>query len=64
MKASIVMDELRKIRDDNSLRHSRMSDEEISKEHKDALEWFISRLEKPVEIVDTAEIIAKEVQNG
>jgi len=57
MKTSIVMDELRKIRDENSLRHLDMSNEEISKEHKDALEWFISRLEKPVEIVGKEEAL-------
>ena len=48
MKTSIVMDELRKIRDENSLRHLGMSNEEISKEHNDAIEWFISRLGKPI----------------
>jgi len=57
MKTSIVMDELRKIRDENSLRHLNMSNEEITKEHKDALEWFISRLGKPVEIVGQAESV-------
>jgi len=55
MKTSIVMDELRKIRDDNSLRHLNMSDEEISKEHNDAVEWFRAKLEKSVEIVGKAE---------
>jgi len=56
MKTSIVMDELRKIRDENSLRHLDMSNEEISKEHKDALKWFISRLGKPVEIVKRSNV--------
>jgi len=55
MKTSIVMDELRKIRDDNSLRHLSMSDEEISKEHNDAVEWFRAKFEKSVEIVGKAE---------
>jgi len=56
MKTSIVMDELRKIRDENSLRHFNMSNEEISKEHDDALEWFISKYGKPVEFVSNAEV--------
>ena len=55
MKTSVVMDELRKIRDDNSLRHLSMSDEEISKEHNDAVEWFRAKLEKSVEIVGKVE---------
>jgi len=57
MKTSKVMDELRKIRDENSLRHLSMSNEEISKEHSDALEWFLSRFGKPVEIVSQVKSI-------
>jgi hypothetical protein len=45
------MEELRKIRDENSLRHLDMSNEEISKEHNEAVEWFVARLGRPVEIV-------------
>jgi len=43
-----------KSRDENSLRHFNMSNEKISKEHIDAVEWFISRLGKHVEIVSNA----------
>ena len=57
MKTSIVMDELRKIRDENSLRHLGMSNEEISKEHNDAVEWFISRLGKPISHVSKAKSV-------
>jgi len=55
MKTSIVMDELRKIRDENSLRHSNMSNEEITKEHNDAVEWFISKRESPIKIASKEE---------
>ena len=54
MKTSIVMDELRKIRDENSLRHFGMTNEEISKEHKEAVDWFISKFNKPIEVIDLA----------
>jgi hypothetical protein len=45
------MDELRKIRDENSLRHRSMSSEEVSKEYSDAVDWFIAKINSPVEIV-------------
>jgi SH3-like domain-containing protein len=51
MKTSKVMDEIRKIRDENSMRHLTMTNEEISKEHSEAVEWFIAKLGKPIEIV-------------
>ena len=51
MRTSVVMNELRKIRDENSLRHLDMTNEEISKEHNEAVEWFIVKLGRPVEIV-------------
>ena len=49
MKTSIAMDEIRKIRDENSLRHLSMTDEEISKEYKEALEWFSAKIGRPLE---------------
>ena len=52
MKTSIVMDELRKIRNENSLRHHGMTKEDISKEHREAVDWFISKFDKPIEIVN------------
>ena len=52
MKTSIVMDELRKIRDENSLRHLGMTKEEISEEHKEAIDWFISKFKKPIEVIN------------
>jgi len=60
MKTSIVMDELRKIRDENSLRHLSMSNEEISKEHGDAVEWFREKIGKPVKIVSRAESVYEQ----
>jgi hypothetical protein len=43
------MDELRKIRDENSLRHQNMTNEEIMKEHNADIKWFISKFNKPIE---------------
>jgi len=51
MKTSRAMDEIRKIRDENSLRHLNMSDEEISNEHREATEWLAARLGRPVDVV-------------
>ena len=51
MKTSIAMDEIRKIRDENSLRHLGMTDEEISKEYKEALEWFSAKIGRPLEML-------------
>jgi len=52
VKTSIVMDELRKIRDENSLRHRSMSNEEISREYSEAVDWFISKVNRPIEVVE------------
>jgi hypothetical protein len=46
-----MMDEMRKLRDENSLRHLNMTDEEISKEHSEAIEWLAAKLGKPVDVV-------------
>ena len=57
MKESAAMLEIRKIRDENSLRHLTMTDEEISKEHKEAMDWFIAKMaakDKAVKIVEGA----------
>lgn len=51
MNTSIVMDELRKIRDGNSLRHHNMTNEEVSQEHREAVEWFVSKFNKPIEVI-------------
>ena len=57
MKTSIVMDELRKIRDENSLRHLSQTPEEFSTEMKESVDWFIKALGKPVQIVGKAETV-------
>ena len=51
MKTSIAMDEIRKIRDENSLRHLNMSDEEISNEYAETMKWFTEKLGRPLEYV-------------
>ena len=51
MKISAAMEEIRKIRDENSLRHMNMTDEEISKEYKEAMEWFSEKMGRPLEML-------------
>ncbi|MCL1863438.1 MAG: hypothetical protein FWF78_07725 [Defluviitaleaceae bacterium] len=51
MKTSIAMDDIRKIRDENSLKYLSQSSEEREREREKSLEWFIKAIGKPVEIV-------------
>ena len=53
MKTSIAMDEIRKIRDENSLRHLKMTSEELSKEMEESIEWFAKALGKPVKMAES-----------
>ena len=43
------MEEVRKIRDENSLRHLSMNDEEISKENEEVIKWFADKMGRPIE---------------
>jgi len=52
MQTSEVMVELRKIRDENSLRHISQTPEEFSKEMNDSVSWFIKALGKPIKIAE------------
>ena len=51
MKASESMTEIRKIRDDNSLRRMTMTKEERYKESEKALAWLSEKLNKPLRTV-------------
>ena len=53
MKTSIAMDEIRKIRDENSLRHLSQTQEERRRELKESLDWFLYELGKPAQIIQT-----------
>ncbi len=53
MKESVVMHDLRKIRDENSLRYLSQTPEERSNELKKSIELFIEMLGKPVKIVNS-----------
>ena len=55
MQTSKAMDEIRKIRDENSLRHLSQTPEEFSKEMNDSVSWFIKALGKPIKIIEKAE---------
>ena len=56
MKESGVMLEIRKIRDENSLRHLTMSSEELTKEFDESVRMFVELINKDVEIVSKATI--------
>ncbi len=43
--------EIRKIRDENSLRHLKMTSEEISKELDESMKWFVSAMGKNVKVI-------------
>ena len=51
MKESSAMLEVRKIRDENSLRYLEMTAEELSKSFEESIKRFIKRLGKEVKIV-------------
>ena len=51
MKTSVAMTEIRKIRDENSLRYLSQTPEEREREAKKTMEWFIKEIGRPVKIV-------------
>ncbi|MCL2187475.1 MAG: hypothetical protein FWC16_12735 [Defluviitaleaceae bacterium] len=54
MTESIAMLEIRKIKNENSLRYRKMSHEELTKEFDETTQKFIKRLGKNIEIVTLA----------
>jgi len=51
MNESNAMREIRRIRDENSLRHLSMNDEEIKREMEGSVDWFMKAIGKPVPVV-------------
>ena len=51
MKESVAMIEIRKIRDENSLRYISQTPEEREIEAKKTMEWFVKRMGKDIKIV-------------
>ena len=51
MKTSIAMDEIRKIRDENSLRYLSQTPEQRKQDAEKSMEWFVTAIGKPVTIV-------------
>ena len=51
MNESSAMREIRRIRDENSLRHLSMSDEEIRSEMESSINWFMEAIGRPVPVV-------------
>ena len=51
MKESAAMLEIRKIRDENSQRHLKMTPEEIAKEYDEVTKRFIQRMGKDIKVV-------------
>jgi len=56
MGESIVMLEVRKIRDKNSLRHLNMTSEEIAEEYEESTKRFIELMEKEIEVVSLKKV--------
>ena len=54
MKTSEAMLEIRKIRDENSLRYLSQTPEERERESKESMEWFKKAIGKPVKVVTQA----------
>ena len=57
MKTSRAMDDIRKIRDEISLKYLSQSSEERESDRQKSLEWFIKVIGKPIEIVGKVESI-------
>jgi len=57
VKTGATMDDIRKIRDENSLKYLSQSSEERERERQKSLEWFIEAIGKPVEIVGKLRVI-------
>ena len=57
VKTSIEMDDIRKIRDENSLKYLSQSPEEREEEKQKSLEWFIKAIGRPIEIARRAESV-------
>ena len=54
MKTSKAMLEIRKIRDENSLRYLSQTPDERERESKKTREWFIKAIGKPIKTVPPA----------
>ena len=57
MKESTAMQEIRKIRDENSLRRLSQSPEEREQEAKKTLDWFIAEMAKRGKKVEVAQMV-------
>jgi hypothetical protein len=51
MNESAAMLEIRKIRDENSLRRLSQTADERARESKETMDWFIKAIGKPVRVV-------------
>lgn len=52
MTTSVVMDEIRAIRDANSLRYLSQTPEEREHESKESMEWFTKAIGRPIRVVE------------
>ncbi len=57
MKTSVAMQEIRKIRDENSSRHINMTSEELSKEFDESVEKFMKALGREVRVISSEKIL-------
>jgi hypothetical protein len=51
MTESVAMSEIRKIKNENSLRYRKMSSDELAKEFDESIKRFIKRMSKDIKVV-------------
>ena len=56
MKESLVMLEIREIRDRNSLRHLNMTPDELAKEYEESTKKFITKMGVDIKIVSPTSV--------
>jgi len=61
MNESVAMLEIRKIRDENSLRYLSQTPEERELEAKKTMEWFVKRMGKDIKVVN---LNTSQIQNA
>ena len=63
MKISVEMEEIRRIRDANSLRRLSQTPNEFKREMKESVDWFVEAFGKSVKIVQSSDSVKYENTN-
>ena len=62
MKESVAMQEIRKIRDENSIRRLSLTPAERKKELDETTEWFVKRIGKDITVISLEDVEIQGVQ--